>query len=66
MEASEDRTLVLVSFTAMSWSGECFGGTCLYVKREDRWGAYTIRPNQSGSIATAKAWLAKRNWKSWY
>ncbi|SPE62773.1 hypothetical protein SBV1_90021 [Verrucomicrobia bacterium] len=64
-EFSEDRTRVLVSFTAMSWSGENFGGTCLYLKREERWGAYTIRPNQSQNIATAEAWLTKRNWKSW-
>ena len=65
VEASEDRTRVLVRFTAMSWSGESFGGPCLYLKREERWGAYTIRPNQSEKIATAEAWLAKRNWKSW-
>ncbi len=65
IEFSEDRTRVLVRFTAMSWSGECFGGTCLYLKREERWGAYTIRPNQSQNIAMAEAWLAKRNWTSW-
>jgi len=53
-----------VRFTAMSWSGESFGGTCLYLKREERWGAYTIRPNQSQSIAMAEAWLVKRNWIS--
>jgi hypothetical protein len=62
---SEDRTRVLVRFTAMSWSGESFGGTCLYLKREERWGAYTIRPNQSQDIATAEAWLVKRKWASW-
>ncbi len=65
IEFSEDRTRVLVRFTAMSWSGESFGGTCLYLKREERWGAYTIRPNQSQSIAMAEAWLVKRNWISW-
>ncbi|MGO8677021.1 MAG: hypothetical protein ACLQVX_14255 [Limisphaerales bacterium] len=65
VEFSEDRTRVLVRFTAMSWSGECFGGTCLYAKRDERWQAYTIRPNQSQTIAMAEAWLVKRNWKSW-
>jgi hypothetical protein len=64
-EFTEDRTRVLVQFTAESWSGESFGGTCLYLKREQRWGAYVIRPNQSQSIATAEAWLVKRNWVSW-
>jgi len=65
VEFSETRTRVLVRFTAMSWSGETFGGTCLYMKREDRWGAYTIKPNQSQDIAMAERWLARRNWKSW-
>jgi hypothetical protein len=65
VEFSRDRTRVLVRFTAMSWSGECFGGTCLYLNRDERWRACTIRPNQSQHIATAEAWLIKRNWKSW-
>jgi len=65
IEFSHDKTRVLVRFTAMSWSGENFGGTCLYLKREERWGAYTIRPNQSQDIATAEAWLVKRKWVSW-
>jgi hypothetical protein len=65
IEFSEDRQRVLVRFTAMSWSGECFGGTCLYLKRQEQWRAYTIRPNQSANVATAETWLAKRNWKSW-
>ena len=56
---------VLVRFTAESWSGESFGGTCLYLKRLGDWAAYTIRPNQSQNIANAEAWLVKRNWKSW-
>jgi hypothetical protein len=64
-EFSEDRTRVLVRFTAMSWSGESFGGTCLYLKRGDPWGAYTIKPNQSDNIGQAEAWLVKRNWVSW-
>ena len=65
VEFFPDRSRVLVRFTAMSWSGEAFGGTCLYANREGRWGAYTIRPNQSQDIATAEAWLVKRNWKAW-
>jgi hypothetical protein len=65
VESSEDRTRVLVRFTATSWSGETFGGTCLYLKRQERWGAYTIRPNQSENTATAEAWLVKREWVSW-
>lgn len=65
VDFSEDRKRVLVRFTAMSWSGESFGGTCLYLRREERWGAYTLKPNQSQEIATAEAWLAKRNWTSW-
>ena len=64
-EFSEDRARVLVRFTAQSWSGESFGGTCLYLKREEKWRAYTIRPNQSQNIGMAEAWLAKRNWTSW-
>ena len=65
MEFSDDKTRVLVRFTAESWSGETFGGTCLYLNRNGRWGAYVIKPNQSESIATAEAWLAKRKWESW-
>ena len=65
LEFSADRTRVLVEFTATSWSGESFGGTCLYLKRDEQRGAYTIRPNQSQDIATAEAWLVKRSWKSW-
>lgn len=65
VEFSEDRTRVLVRFTATSWSGETFGGTCLYLRRGERWGAYTIKPNQSHDIAMAEAWLARRNWASW-
>jgi hypothetical protein len=61
LEFTEDGSRVLVRFTAHSWSGESFGGTCLYMKRQDRWAAYTIRPNQSQNIATAEGWLVKRN-----
>jgi hypothetical protein len=63
---TEDRTRVLVRFTAESWSGETFGGTCLYAHREGRWGAYPIKPSERESIATAEAWLVNRKWKAWY
>lgn len=62
-EYSQDRTRVLVRFTATSLQGT-FGGTCLYAQR-DGWGAYPIRPSESKSIATAEAWLVKRKWKGW-
>jgi len=64
-ETSNDRTRVLVRFGAMSWSGEEFGGTCLYACRDGTWGAYRIRPSESRSIASAEAWLVKRKWKQW-
>lgn len=66
LECSEDRTRVLVRFSSTSWSGETFGGTCLYLNREGKWGAYTIRPNQSDNISSAEAWLVKRKWKPWF
>ena len=64
-EVSEDRTRVLVQFMATSMSGESFGGTCLYIRRDDRWAAYTIKPNESRTIAQAEAWLVKRKWRAW-
>jgi len=65
MEASEDRTRVLVRLTAESLSGESFGGTCLYVCQDGQWGAYTIRPSESKTIAQAEAWLVRRKWRAW-
>ncbi len=64
VECVEDRTRVLVRFTAVSLSGS-FGGACLYAQREGQWGAYPIRPSESQSIAAAEAWLVKRKWKAW-
>ncbi len=64
VEASQDRARVLVRFTAYSLSGP-FSGTCLYALIDGQWGAYTIRPNQSGDIETAIAWLGKRGWRAW-
>jgi hypothetical protein len=65
VEASEDRTRVLVRFGAEGRSGESFGGTCLYACRDGRWDAYRLRPSESRDIATAGAWLVKRKWKQW-
>lgn len=65
VEASPDRTRVLVRFGAMSPSGEGFGGTCLYACREGQWGAYRIRPSASRDMASAEAWLVKREWQEW-
>ena len=64
VEASKDRTRVLVRFTAASLTGS-FGGTCLYAQRDGQWGAYPIRPSESRSMATAEAWLVKRKWEAW-
>jgi hypothetical protein len=66
VEFLSDRTRVLVRFSATSWSGQGFGGTCLYAQREGRWGAYPIRPSESRNLATAEAWLVKRKWKAWH
>ena len=64
IEVSEDREKVLVAFTTMTLDGS-FGGRCLYTVKDDAWGAFTIRPNQSGSIASALDWLEKRKWQDW-
>jgi hypothetical protein len=65
IQFTEDRKRVLVRFLSSSWSGQSFGGTCLYALHEGTWGACTIRPSESDSIATAEAWLIKRKWKAW-
>jgi hypothetical protein len=65
MAMSGDRTRVLVWFGTMSMSGESFGGTCLYLKREGKWAAYTIKPSESKTLAQAEAWLVKRKWRAW-
>lgn len=65
VEVSEDQSRVLVRFSAESLSGERFGGTCLYARILGEWNAYTIKPNQSQSIASAETWLEKREWEDW-
>jgi hypothetical protein len=64
-EGNKERTRVLVRFGAMSFSGESFGGTCLYALRDGNWRAYRIRPSESRDIANAETWLVKRKWKQW-
>jgi len=64
VEASQDRTRVLVQFTAYGLDGP-ISGTCLYAIVDGKWGAFTIKPNQSGDIATALIWLEKRRWRAW-
>lgn len=65
VEFSGDRTQVLVYFSAVSLSGEGFGGTCLYLSRDGEWDAFTIKPSESQDIASAHRWLIKRKWKQW-
>ncbi|MGD9048302.1 MAG: hypothetical protein PVF77_09630, partial [Anaerolineae bacterium] len=64
VETSQDWTRVLVRFMAYSMSGP-FSGICLYAIVDGQWGAYTIKPNQSGDIETAISWLEKRGWRAW-
>ncbi len=64
LEVSRDYTQVLVTFTADGLYGS-FSGVCLYTVVDNRWKAFTIKPNQSGDIATARAWLEKRGWQAW-
>ena len=64
IEVSEDHTQVLVEFTAEGLYGS-FSGVCLYVIVDNRWNAFTVKPNQSGNIATARTWLEKRGWQAW-
>ena len=66
VEVSDDRLRILVRFTAMNLSfGTSFDGTCLYAMVDDTWNAFTIKPNQSSTIATATRWLEKRKWQQW-
>ena len=64
-EFSKDASLILVRFGAMSWSGESFGGTCLYLCKDGKWDAYTIKPSESEDIASDETWLIKRKWRAW-
>lgn len=63
-EISDAKDRVLVRFVAYGMSGS-FLGTCLYAIKDGEWGCYTIKPNASETIATAEAWLDKRDWEDW-
>jgi hypothetical protein len=65
VEWRKDLTRVLVRFTAESFSGGEFGGTCLYACRDGIWVAHAIRPSVSRDIASAESWLVKRKWRAW-
>ncbi len=64
IEVSEDRTRVLVQFTAHGIS-DPISGRCLYAIVDGKWEAFAIKPNQSGDVATAIVWLKKREWREW-
>jgi hypothetical protein len=63
-EVNDAKDRVLIRFVAHGLSCS-FHGTCLYARRDGEWGCYTIRPNASESIASAEAWLEKRDWEDW-
>jgi hypothetical protein len=64
VEVSDSRDRALVRFVAFGMSGS-FHGTCLYALKDGEWGCYTIKPSASETIATAVAWLDKREWEDW-
>lgn len=63
-EISNAKDRVLVRFVAHGMSGS-FHGTCMYALKDDEWGCYTLKPSASETIATAEAWLDKRDWEDW-
>lgn len=66
IEISKDPGAVLVRFSSLNISfGMEFSGSCLYTFVNNRWQAFTVKPNQSESIAKAIAWLEKRQWQGW-
>ena len=62
IETAPERALV--SFESFGNFGS-FGGTCLYARIDGKWGCYTVRPSEAGSIGSAVAWLTKRKWEGW-
>ena len=65
VELDRKRKRVLVRFEQVSLQGERFGGTCLYAQVNGSWGAYGIKPSESGSIQKAEAWLVRKGWCGW-
>jgi hypothetical protein len=64
VEVSDAKDRFLVRFIAFEMSGS-FHDACLYALKDGEWGRYTIRPSTSETIATAEAWLDKREWEDW-
>jgi hypothetical protein len=64
VETDRARERALVRFGAFGPSGS-FHGTCLYARVDGTWGCFTIKPSASASIASAEAWLLKRDWQDW-
>ena len=64
VEVGDAKDRALVRFVAFGMSGS-FHGTCLYALKDGEWGCYTIKPSASETIATAEAWLDKRDWEDW-
>ena len=64
VEVSDSKDRALVRFVAFGMSGS-FHGTCLYALKDGEWDCYTIKPSASETIATAEAWLDKREWEDW-
>jgi len=62
VETAPERALV--SFESFGNFGS-FGGTCLYARIDGKWGCYTVRPSEAGTIESAVAWLTKRKWEGW-
>ena len=64
-EINDERTKILVRFMSLSYSGNDFGGTCLYMLLKNTWHCFTIKPNQSINIKSSIGWLEKRGWDDW-
>ncbi len=65
IEFDIEHKRILVRFEQFSFTGERFGGTCLYAHVDGSWGAYGIKPSESSTIRKAEAWLEKRQWRGW-
>ena len=64
-EIDENREKILVDFTSFNRYGDDCGGACLYMKKGEKWFAFTIKPSQSDSIESSISWLEKQKWKDW-
>ena len=64
-EIGVNNDTILVDFISSGMYGDSFSGTCLYMKKEEQWNVFKIRPNQGTSIESSLSWLEKRKWKDW-